>query len=359
VTAPAAAAVVKGQAGASPVGQFYQYSTGYGEEVALSIPTVSRAHDLIASMIGALTLKHYTLQWTGERYEKIYLPNEPWMDQPCSSVTRNFFFANIFSDLFFYGRAFAVITRRRADDNRPAEFQWIPAADVNTADQAGPQWFGMSNQITFNGYPMDARDMVQILAPTAGVLFQGARAITISAHLDQWTDRAATSEQVPGYLQQRGGETMSGSELSDLAQSWATLRKSTDGAIGALNDYVEFVEYKNNPFDILSRQREYQALELARTANVPPYLVGIPTGGMTYQNAQQARQDLYLFGAKPYIDCIEQTFSMNSILPRGRYVEMDVAAYLREAQLTEPEVMVEPDVESPDDESEDDMEDMD
>jgi len=50
---------------------------------------------------------------------------------------------------------------------------------------------------------------------------------------------------------------------------------------------------------------------------------------------------------------------MNSILPRGRYVEMDVAAYLREAQLTEPEVMVEPDVESPDDESEDDMEDMD
>ena len=32
--------------------------------------------------------------------------------------------------------------------------------------------------------------------------------------------------------------------------------------------------------------RTYQALELARLANVPPYLVGAPAGtGMTYQNA--------------------------------------------------------------------------
>jgi phage portal protein BeeE len=349
IQAPAIGADVRAAAGGSPVGSFYQYSVGYGEEVALSVPTISRARDLIASMIGALTMKHYTLQWTGERYEKIYLPNEPWIDQPDPNVTRNFFYSNIFSDLFFYGRAFAAITRRRADDNRPAAFTWIPAADISTADQAGPQWFGPSKEITFNGYPMDPRDMVQILSPVNGLLFQGARAVTISAHLDQWTDRQATSEQVPGYLQQVGGETMSGEELSELAKSWAALRKSTDGAIGALNDYVKFEEYKNNPFDILSKQREYQALELARVANIPPYLVGIPTGGMTYQNAQQARQDLYLFGAKPYIDAIEQTFSMNQILPRNRFVEFDVKSYLSENSLADPEVLVEPEVEdSPD-----------
>lgn len=353
ITAPAIGSELKAAAGGSPVGQFYSYSVGYGEEVALSVPTISRARDLIASMIGALTMKHYTLQWTGERYEKIYLPHEPWIDQPDPEVTRNFFYSNIFSDLFFYGRAFAAITRRRADDGRPAAFTWLPCADISTPDQSGPQWFGKSKSIAFNGYPLDPNDVVQILSPINGVLFQGARAVTISAHLDQWTDRQATSEQVPGYLQQRGGETMSGEELSELAQAWATLRKGTDGAIGALNDYVEFVEYKNNPFDILSKQREYQALELSRVANIPPYLVGIPTGGMTYQNAQQARQDLYLFGAKPFIDAIEQTFSMNQILPRGRYVEFDIAAYLAEASIA-PEVMVEPEVEdSPDMEEED------
>ena len=51
---------------------------------------------------------------------------------------------------------------------------------------------------------------------------------------------------------------------------------------------------------------------------------------MTYQNAQQARQDLYLFGAKPFIDCIEQTLSLNSVTPRGRYIELDVDSYLEE-----------------------------
>ena len=77
IQAPAIGADVRAAAGGSPVGAFYSYSVGYGEEVALSVPTISRARDLIASMIGALTLKHYTLQWTGERYEKIYHPNEP------------------------------------------------------------------------------------------------------------------------------------------------------------------------------------------------------------------------------------------------------------------------------------------
>jgi hypothetical protein len=72
---------------------------------------------------------------------------------------------------------------------------------------------------------------------------------------------------------------------------------------------------------------------MARIANIPPYLVGAPTGGgMTYQNALQARQDLYLFGAKPYIECIEQTLSMNNVTPRGRYIYLDVEAYLEEYQ---------------------------
>jgi hypothetical protein len=74
---------------------------------------------------------------------------------------------------------------------------------------------------------------------------------------------------------------------------------------------------------------------MARIANIPPYLVGAPSGsGMTYQNAQQARQDLYLFGAKPFIDCIEQTLSMNNITPRGRYIYLDIETYLEEYEMS-------------------------
>jgi len=49
---------------------------------------------------------------------------------------------------------------------------------------------------------------------------------------------------------------------------------------------------------------------------------------MTYQNAEQARQDLYLFGARIYMDVIEQTLSGDDVLPRGRYVEFDIEDYI-------------------------------
>jgi hypothetical protein len=87
--------------------------------------------------------------------------------------------------------------------------------------------------------------------------------------------------------------------------------------------------------------KDGQAIELARVANIPPYMVGIGTTGMTYNNAQQARQDLYLFGAKPFMDCIQETLSMNSILARGRHVKFDLESYLSDSEIM-PDIEVEP-----------------
>jgi len=158
-------------------------------------------------------------------------------------------------------------------------------------------------------------------------LYSGARTMSISLHLDQAADRYATLETVPGYLQQKGGETMSGEELGDLAAAWASARKNN--AIGALNDYVEFVEYKKDPSEVVADLRQYQALESARIAGVPPYLVGVATGGMTYQNAEQSRQDLMLFGVMPYLQCIQETLSMANVLPKNRFVKFDTDEYLK------------------------------
>ena len=337
-TAQTGSAPIKAAAGASSIGSFVNFSVGGLEERALSVPTISRARDLLASMIGCLEFKHYTEQWTGEEYEEIYLPLERWMERPDPKVTRNFFLANVFSDLFFYGRAFAVVTERFQSSGYPSAMQWIPANNVSTLDQPGPIWYGTSNQMAFNGQPLITNDVIQFLSPVAGLVYQGSRAINIAIHLDQAADRYATLETVPGYLQQKGGETMDGESLSELAAAWASARRQN--AIGALNDYAEFVEYKNDPSQTVMDTRKYQALELARIANIPAYLIGYDQSGMTYQNAQQARQDLYLFGARPFIDCIEQTLSMDNVLPRGRYVEFDLSDYLDENAMSD--IQIEP-----------------
>ena len=321
--------------GANQIGALYAYSVGAGVERALSVPTISRARDLIASMIGSLDLRQYTLQWTGDEYEELAIPGESWFTRPDPRVTRNFIMANTFSDLFFYGRAFWFVTSRYSN-GFPASFEWLPAGSVSTPDQAGPQFFGVSKQIDFLGIDINPNDVVQFLSPINGLLFYGSRVIDIAIRLDTAARRFASNEIAAGYLQQKDGEPMSGDELADLAAAWSSARASN--AIGALNQYVNYVQFDQDPSKLqLTEGREHAALELARMANIPPYMVGIATGGMTYMNAQQARQDLYLFGAKPFINCIEETLSLDTVIPRGRHIRFDIERYLTEFTM-EPEV---------------------
>ena len=345
----ASAPVVKAAAGAANIGNFLYYQTGSDEMKALSVPTVSRSRDLIAGLIGSLELKHYQKVWNSidEEYNEVYLPLEPWMERPDPKVSRSFFYVNIFSDLFFYGVAYAYITKRYAPQGGgaqgfPAAFTWLPAANISSTEQTGiPQFYGPSNELEFNGQPLDVSNVVQFISPIEGILKTGARAINTSIWLDQAADRYAQLETVPGYLQQIDGEDLSGEDLGSLASAWANARKQN--AIGALSRQVEFREYKQNPQEVVSEQRKYQALEMARLCNIPAYLVSAPTEGasMTYQNAEQARQDLYLFGARIYLDCIEQTLSADNILPRGRYVEFNMEDYMSEVAQDTPQSSME------------------
>jgi hypothetical protein len=309
---------------------FVQFSQSAAVNYAMNVPTISRARDLLASVVGAATIEQYAQQLdpvTGET-SHVDLAPTGWMDRPDPAVTRNFLLANTFGDLFFFGRAFWLITSRYAN-GYPASFTWLPAADIQTADQQPPQWFGPSPQVTFGGQQISAGDLVQFLSPITGLIYTAPRAIRTAYRLDAAAERFALTEIPSGYLQQVGGEPMTSDELADLAAAWATARQ--ENAVGALNESVKWVESSTDPSKLqLTEGRSYSALELARASNVPPYLVGVSVGGYTYQNAEQARGDLVTFGARPYIDCIEQTLSGPNVLPRGRYCELNLGVWLRD-----------------------------
>ena len=335
---PAFGAEIKAAAGTagSGINQPMTYITSNRELQALALPTISRARDLIASMIGCLDLKQYTLEWNeaeGE-YDKRYVRGESWFTRPDPKVTRNFMMASTFTDLLLTGRAFWYITSRYST-GFPASFQWLPVSNVTTPDQAGPVWYTTSDEVEFNGVILPNENVVQFLSPIMGLIYNGQQAIDTAYKLDQAARRFSTNEIAAGYLQQRGGEPMTAEELGELAAGWSSARRNN--SIGALNDFVEWKEFSSDPSKLqLVEARTYQALELARLANIPPYLVGAPTGsGMTYQNALQARQDLYLFGAKPYMDCIEETLSGDQVVPRGRHIEFDLDDYLSDNDLVE------------------------
>ena len=137
---------------------------------------------------------------------------------------------------------------------------------------------------------------------------------------------------------------MSGEELGEMAAAWAANRRSN--AIGALNEFVNFVSFDQDPSKLqLVEGREYQTKELSRLMDIPAYLLAIDQSGMTYANAQQARQDLLLFGARPLLHAIEERLSMDDVLPRGRHCQFDLDEYVGEyAPEMHDSVMQEPEV---------------
>jgi phage portal protein BeeE len=344
--APSVAAAVAGgfmpnQSGVNMIGQYYTYQEGEARNKAISVPTINRARDLMASVIGCMPLKMYNEMWNGDEMEKMSIAPRSWLRRPDPTVPYQFIMSWTLDDLMMFGRAFWYITSRTAD-GYPASFTRLPAGSVTTQDMSGPVWFAPSKEVYFQGGMLDPANLVQFLSPAQGMIYSAPGAIETALKLEAARNRNASSSIPAGVLKQTGGEPLSAQELADLASAFNAARSTNQTA--ALNEYLTYTETNSTPDKmLLIEASQYQALEMSRLANVPPYLVGVATGAYSYQSSQQARADLYLFGVKLYADAIAGALSMDNVLPRGTYVEFDSKEYLEEnyaADMMDDEVIV-------------------
>lgn len=314
--------------GAAMVGVYYNYTEGEARNAAMSVPTVSRARDLIASVIGCMPLQMYSEMWNGEKMEKVPMAPRTWLRKIDPTVPNNFTLSWTFDDLFHYGRAFWYVTARSKTDGYPAAFTRLPAAMVQTLDQSGPVWFAPSKQIIFSGGELDPNDVIQFLSPIQGITSMSTQSVATALKLEAARYRNASSAIPAGVLQvQAGSEPLSSTELADLAASFNAARATNQTA--ALSPEVHYIETATSPDKmLLIDSAEFQAMEMARLCNVPPYLVGVSVGSYSYQSSSESRADLWTFGARAYADCIASTLSQNNVLPNGTYVEFDVEGYL-------------------------------
>ena len=331
--------------GRAMIGAYYNYFEGDARNAAMSVPTVSRARDLIASVIGCMPLQMYDEMWNGDTMEKMPLAPRSWLRRIDPSVPNNFILSWTFDDLFFYGRAFWYITSRTAD-GFPASFTRLPASMVLTLDQAGPCWFAPSKEVQFNGNTLDPNDLVQFLSPIQGITSMSTQAVATALRLENARYRNSTSQIQAGTLKQTGGEPLSASELADLASAFNAARMTNQTA--CLNEFLTYTETTSSPDKmLLIDSAEFQGKEMARICNVPLYLVGFDQGSYAYTSNEGARADLWTFGARSYADCITSTLSQNNVLPNGTYIEFDTMGYLMGDYHEMPQVDNNERVESP------------
>lgn len=299
-----------------------------GRDRAMRIPTISRARDLLAGLVSTTPLEHLEVTYGADGRTETIIPPDPWMIRPDPTTTRAHIMSWTADDIMFTGRAIWQTTGRYAD-GRPRSFRWIPSDLVQIVSPLvlGNYPVGGMSALLVNGTEVDPADYVIFYSGQSPLLSIGSRAVLTAERLDNSAQRFATNPVAAGYLKQTGGDPLSGDELSDLAGTWVELRE--DLAVAALGLDVEFRESTIDPSRLQSvESRQHQALELARIANISPFLVGAPTGsGMTYNNAQQARAQLAQ-DALPILAVIEETLT-DVALPRGREVRFDREALTR------------------------------
>jgi hypothetical protein len=299
-----------------------------GRDRAMSIPTISRARDLLAGLVATTSWDHLEETWTTSGRTETILPPDPWMERPDPDVSRAHILAWTVDDLMMTGRAVWQTTARYAD-GRPRSFRWIPSAvvDVISPMIVGNYPVGGLDELRISGRAVDPNDYIPFWSSQSPLLEIGSRAITTAERLDRSSERFATNPIAAGYLRQTSGEPLGSEELDELAHAWVTMRDEL--AVAALGEGIEFVESSIDPSRLQSvESRQHQALELARVANISPFLVGAPSGSsMTYQNSAMARSQLAQ-DALPILAVIEETLSDRE-LPRGRRIRFsrdDLAA---------------------------------
>ena len=317
-------------AGPNLVGQYYTYVEGEARNRAMQVPAISRARDLHASVISAMPLKMYRERWNETDREMIYedLAPRTWLRRPDPAIPYETLMAWTFDDLFFFGRAFWYITSR-TQDGYPASFTRLPAGSITTEDQSGPVWYAPSNAVYFQGGAIDPDLLVQFISPLQGVIYSSEQAIATALKIEDARYRNANTAIPSGILKQTGGEPLSATELADLAAAFNAARSSNQTA--ALNEFLSYEATTATPDKmLLIESAQFSALQMAQICNIPPYLLGVPTGSYAYTNSRESRWDLWLYGTKTYAECITSTLSANAFLPNGTYVEFDTDEYLGE-----------------------------
>lgn len=309
----------------------------FDRAAAMSLPTLSHARDLLCNTVAALPLTTWSVDRTTAPDVWTRVPPPSWVDRPDPDHTRQWLLAWTTDDLIFYGWSYWLVTARLAT-SYPRAFRRVPPGDLQYND-------GRVTVTDADGHrtEVDPADVIEFCGTNDPVLANGVRAVTIALSLDAAAQRFSATTLPSGVLEEQdGSEDMSADELAGLAADFEAARLANTTA--ATNKYVRYREMTADASKMqLVEARTYQALELARLLDVPPYLVGAPAGtGMTYQNALQAKSDLIDWGAGPYIATIEQTLSGPNVTPYGQAVRLDQNAWLRNPFTQAPPTAVTP-----------------
>ena len=163
-----------------------------------------------------------------------------------------------------------------------------------------------------------------------GPLEAGGARLVAAETLMRYGTNLAAGGGIPSSVLEHPDE-LKRDQAEDLQAQWMAARLSKMGEPAVLSGGVKWSATSLNPKDMaLIELAQHNESRIAILLGVPPFLVGLPSGGdpMTYQNVQSIFDYHWRSGLRPLAQTLMAGLS-NWALPRGVSVEVNSDAYVR------------------------------
>jgi HK97 family phage portal protein len=298
-------------------------STNTTRALAMSVPSVARARNIICGTIGSLPLTTFN-RITGE-----YVDPHRVINQPDPRVAGFVIYCWLAEDIWLYGAGYGqVLEMYSATDGGRVRAWTRVSPDRVTVDTD-------FLNTTINGYKVDGKSVpmqgvgsiIRFDGADEGFLHRSGKTVAAAVYLENAAVNYA-KEPSPMMVLKSNGTNLTAERISSLLAAWKTARQSRNTAF--LNADIDLQQFGFDPKTMqLAEARQYVALELSRACGIPAYFLSAEQTSMTYSNAVTERRSLVDFSLRPILKAIEERLSLPDFVPNPVMVRFALDDFLR------------------------------
>lgn len=298
-------------------------ATNTTRQLAMSVPSVARARNIICGTIGSLPLTTFN-RITGQ-----YVDPHRVINQPDPRVAGFVIYNWLAEDIWLYGAGYGIVLEMYSSTDGGRVRAWTRVSP----DRVTVDTDFLNTEIT--GYKVDGKSVplqgvgsiIRFDGPDEGLLHRAGKTIAAAVYLENAAVNYA-KEPAPTMVLKSNGTNLTAERISALLSAWKNARQTRSTAF--LNADVDLKEFGFDPKSMqLAEARQYVALELARACGIPAYFLSAEATSMTYSNAVSERRSLVDFSLRPILKAIEERLSLPDFVPNPVMVRFALDDFLR------------------------------
>ena len=298
-------------------------ATNSTRQLAMSVPSVARARNIICGTIGSLPLTTFN-RITGQ-----YVDPHRVINQPDPRVAGFVIYNWLAEDIWLYGVGYGQVLEMYSTTDGGRVRAWTRVSPERvTVDTDFRNTVIESYKVDGMAVPLSGvGSLIRFDGPDEGLLHRAGKTIAAAVYLENAAVNYA-KEPAPSMVLKSNGTNLTAERVSSLLTAWKTARQTRSTAF--LNADVNLEQFGFDPKSMqLAEARQYVALELARACGIPAYFLSAEQTSMTYSNAVTERRSLVDFSLRPILKAIEERLSLQDFVPNPVMVRFALDDFLR------------------------------